>query len=225
MSHTELNSHFAHRSGVSRRGVLCAAGAAAFSALVGALLGGAKPARAQALGGAVPEVERLAARVVIDSFQQAISPGTKVGEVEVQRFGLPPAGKSLLEEFGLSMHLESRRGSESRNLLLDFGFTSGTLNNNLAMLGIAPESKDRSCSDGRVPPRATQGAVRARDGGGLEGHQSRPRDPDALHRGSVHRHRPTGDAEQVHTLLDRQPLHFRCLAASAFVPVVRPARY
>lgn len=122
--------------------MLCAGGAAAFSALVGALLGGAKPARAQALGGTVPEVERLAVRVVIDSFQQAISPSSKVGEVEVQRFGLPPAGKSLLEEFGLSMHLESRRGSESRNLLVDFGFTSGTLNNNLEMLGIAPESID-----------------------------------------------------------------------------------
>src|SRR5207302_10617762 len=62
--------------------------------------------------------------------------------VEVQRFGMPPAGKSLLEEFGLSMHIESRRGDESRGMLLDFGFTSGTLNNNLAMLAIAPESLD-----------------------------------------------------------------------------------
>src|SRR5439155_19774805 len=53
-----------------------------------------------------------------------------------------PAGKSLLEEFGLSMHVESRRGAESRNVLLDFGFTSETLNNNLAMLGIAPENLD-----------------------------------------------------------------------------------
>ena len=141
MSHN-YHAHIAHPSGVSRRDVLCAGGAAAFSSLVAALLGGVKPARAQALDGAVPQVERLAVRVVIDSFQQAISPSTKVGAVEVQRFGLPPAGKSLLEEFGLSMHLESRRGSESRNLLVDFGFTSETLNNNLAMLGIAPENID-----------------------------------------------------------------------------------
>jgi 7,8-dihydropterin-6-yl-methyl-4-(beta-D-ribofuranosyl)aminobenzene 5'-phosphate synthase len=122
--------------------MLCAGGAAALSSLVAVLLGGAKPAQAQALGPRVPEVEHLAVRVVIDSFQQAISPSTRVGAVEVQRFGLPPAGKSLLEEFGLSMHLESRRGTESRNLLLDFGFTSETLNNNLAMLEIAPESID-----------------------------------------------------------------------------------
>lgn len=142
MSHIDSHSHITHPSGVSRRDVLCAGGAAAFGSLVAALLGGAKPARAQALGGAVPEVERLAVRVVTDSFQQTISPSTKVGEVEVQRFGMPPAGKSLLEEFGLSMHIESRRGSQSRNMLVDFGFTSGTLNNNLAMLGIAPESID-----------------------------------------------------------------------------------
>jgi 7,8-dihydropterin-6-yl-methyl-4-(beta-D-ribofuranosyl)aminobenzene 5'-phosphate synthase len=127
---------------VSRRHLLCAGGAATFSSLVGGLLGGAKPARAQALGAAVPEVDRLAVRVVTDSFQLAIAPNMKVGAVEVQRFGMPPAGKSLLEEFGLSMHLESWRGNESRNLLLDFGFTSETLNNNLAMLGISPESID-----------------------------------------------------------------------------------
>jgi 7,8-dihydropterin-6-yl-methyl-4-(beta-D-ribofuranosyl)aminobenzene 5'-phosphate synthase len=66
----------------------------------------------------------------------------KVGEVEVQRIGMPPAGKSLLGEFGLSMHLESRRGDQTRNMLLDFGFTAATLNNNLGMLGIAPENID-----------------------------------------------------------------------------------
>jgi 7,8-dihydropterin-6-yl-methyl-4-(beta-D-ribofuranosyl)aminobenzene 5'-phosphate synthase len=142
MSHVDYPSHITAPSGVSRRDVLCAGGAAAFSSLVAALLGGAKPAQAQPLGAGVPEVEYLAVRVVIDSFQQTISPSTRVGAVEVQRFGMPPAGKSLLEEFGLSMHVESRRGSESRNLLVDFGFTAGTLNNNLAMLGIASESID-----------------------------------------------------------------------------------
>ena len=113
-----------------------------FIYLVMGLLGAAKPARAQALSGPVPEVDRLAVRVVTDSYQLAIAPTMKVGEVEVQRFGMPPAGKSLLGEFGLAMHLESRRGNQTRNMLLDFGFTSETLNNNLQMLGIAPESVD-----------------------------------------------------------------------------------
>ena len=142
MSHPVQESDIARPSGVSRREMLCAGGAAAFSSLVAALLAGAKWTRAQAFDGTVPEVDRLAVRVVTDSFQQAITPSARIGAVEVQRFGLPPAGKSLLEEFGLSMHLESRRASESRNLLVDFGFTSETLNNNLAMLGIAPESLD-----------------------------------------------------------------------------------
>jgi 7,8-dihydropterin-6-yl-methyl-4-(beta-D-ribofuranosyl)aminobenzene 5'-phosphate synthase len=80
--------------------------------------------------------------VVTDSYQLAIAPSMKVGEVQVERFGMPPAGTSLLGEFGLALHLESRRGTETRNLLLDFGFTPGTLNNNLRMLGIAPEGID-----------------------------------------------------------------------------------
>jgi 7,8-dihydropterin-6-yl-methyl-4-(beta-D-ribofuranosyl)aminobenzene 5'-phosphate synthase len=129
-------------SGVSRRDVLCSGGATMFGYLVAGLLGGAKPARAQALSGPVPEVDRLAVRVVTDSYQLAIAPNMKVGEVEVQRFGMPPAGKSLLGEFGLAMHLESRRGNETRSMLLDFGFTPETLNNNLRMLGIGPESID-----------------------------------------------------------------------------------
>jgi 7,8-dihydropterin-6-yl-methyl-4-(beta-D-ribofuranosyl)aminobenzene 5'-phosphate synthase len=133
-------SHDCHHSGVSRRDVFCAGGAAMFSYLVAGLLGGAKPARAQALSGPVPEVDRLAVRVITDSYHLAIAPNMKVGEVEVQRFGMPPAGKSLLGEFGLAVHLESRRGNETRNMLLDFGFTPETLNYNLGMLGIAPES-------------------------------------------------------------------------------------
>lgn len=49
MSHIDYDSHITHPSGASRRDVLCAGGAAAFSSLVAALLGGAKPAAAQAL--------------------------------------------------------------------------------------------------------------------------------------------------------------------------------
>ncbi|TLZ43948.1 MAG: MBL fold metallo-hydrolase, partial [Gammaproteobacteria bacterium] len=142
MPYSNRESDLSNAAGVSRRELLCAGGAAAFSSVVAALLGGAERARAQALAVPVPEVDYLAVRVVTDSFQLAIAPNMKVGAVEVQRFGMPPAGKSLLEEFGLSMHVESRRGAESHSMLLDFGFTSETLNNNLAMLGIAPENLD-----------------------------------------------------------------------------------
>jgi len=122
-------------TGLSRRELLCTGGGAALGWLLTALTREAGAAQAAELG-AVPEIDRLAVRVVIDSFELAIAPNTRVGAVEVERFGVPPAGRSLLEEFGLAMHLESQRGGERRNLLLDFGFTAGTLNNNLAMLEI-----------------------------------------------------------------------------------------
>ncbi len=128
--------------GMSRRDVLCAGGAAIVSSLVAALSVVARPARAQALRGQLPAVERLAVRVVTDSFHLAIAPSVKVGAVEVQRFGMPPAGRSLQGEFGLALHTESQRGGETRELLLDFGFTPETLNNNLAILGIAAERID-----------------------------------------------------------------------------------
>ena len=134
--------HAGQLAGVSRRDLLCGGGAAALNWLLAPLAGGAKPAQAQDLGARVPEVDRLAVRVVTDSFKLAIAPSTRIGTVEVERFGIPAAGKSLLEEFGLSLHLESQRGDETRSLLLDFGFTAGTLNNNLAMLGINAQGID-----------------------------------------------------------------------------------
>jgi 7,8-dihydropterin-6-yl-methyl-4-(beta-D-ribofuranosyl)aminobenzene 5'-phosphate synthase len=60
-----------------RRDVLCGGGAAVFGAMITALLGGTKPVRAQSISGAVPEVDSLAVRVVIDSYQFAVAPSTK----------------------------------------------------------------------------------------------------------------------------------------------------
>ncbi|MBI2801551.1 MAG: MBL fold metallo-hydrolase [Gammaproteobacteria bacterium] len=88
------------------------------------------------------QVDYLALRVVIDSYQLAIAPNTRIGNVNVERVGMPAAGRSLLGEFGLSLHVESRRGSETRNMLVDFGFTAAALNNNLPMLGISPSDLD-----------------------------------------------------------------------------------
>jgi 7,8-dihydropterin-6-yl-methyl-4-(beta-D-ribofuranosyl)aminobenzene 5'-phosphate synthase len=43
---------------------------------------------------------------------------------------------------GLALHLESARGSEARQFLVDFGFTGDTLNNNIALLGVDPAKLD-----------------------------------------------------------------------------------
>jgi 7,8-dihydropterin-6-yl-methyl-4-(beta-D-ribofuranosyl)aminobenzene 5'-phosphate synthase len=48
----------------------------------------------------------------------------------------------LENEWGLSLHLESARGAETRQILVDFGFTPETLNGNLALLGIDPAKLD-----------------------------------------------------------------------------------
>ncbi len=110
---------------VDRRAVVCGGGAVAFEALLASLLGGAKPARAEGLGGPVPEVDRVAVRVLIDSYQIAVAPSSKTGNVEVQRFGWPigdfPPGRALISEFGLSMHVELRSGDATRQTLVDFG--------------------------------------------------------------------------------------------------------
>src|SRR5688500_1967989 len=85
------------------------------------------PRCAAASACAVPEVDRVGVRVVIDSYQIAVAPSTKAGSVDIERFGWglsdQPPTKTLVSEFGLSLHVESQRGGEVRHLLVDYGFT------------------------------------------------------------------------------------------------------
>jgi 7,8-dihydropterin-6-yl-methyl-4-(beta-D-ribofuranosyl)aminobenzene 5'-phosphate synthase len=132
---------------LDRRHVLCSGGAAVFSAIIAALLGGARPARAEAIAGAVPELDGVAVRVVTDSYQFAVAPSRKLADVDIQHFGWglagdKPPGPTLVSEFGLAMHVETRRGAETRNILIDFGYTPEALNNNAALLGIDPAALD-----------------------------------------------------------------------------------
>jgi 7,8-dihydropterin-6-yl-methyl-4-(beta-D-ribofuranosyl)aminobenzene 5'-phosphate synthase len=135
-----------HDDSPHRRRILCGGGATVFAAMMGSLLGGSKPARAQAIAGRVPEVDRLSVRVVVDSYQFAVAAGKKMGPVDIQHFGWglsdKPPGRTLVSEFGLSMHAESQRGAEIRNVLVDFGFTPEALVGNSALLGIDPAKLD-----------------------------------------------------------------------------------
>lgn len=132
---------------IHRRDVVCGGGAALFSAVVATLIGSGKPLRAEAIAGKVPEIDRVAVRVVVDSYQFAVAPSRKVADVEIEHFGWgigggKPPGKTLISEFGLSMHVESRRGAETRHVLVDFGFTSDALVNNATLVGIDPAALD-----------------------------------------------------------------------------------
>ncbi|UFW85915.1 MBL fold metallo-hydrolase [Bradyrhizobium barranii] len=118
-----------------------------FTAIVTILMGGAKPVRAETISGAVPEIDRVAIRVIVDSYQFAVAPSRKVTDVDIEHFGWgigggKPPGKTLISELGLSMHVESRRGTEVRNVLMDFGFTPDALINNTDFIGIDPAQLD-----------------------------------------------------------------------------------
>lgn len=129
-----------------RRHFLGAAGVTALGSVFGGMLAGIKPARAQSLSGPVPEVDRLAIRVVTDSYHHAFEASRKVGDMQMERVGFPftkePPKKVLQNEWGLSLHLESSRGGDVRQILIDFGFTPETLNNNLELLRIDPAKLD-----------------------------------------------------------------------------------
>lgn len=131
---------------VNRRDMVCGGGLAVFSALIASLLNGTSPARATTLSGTVPEVESLAVRVLIDSYQFAVAPSRKADGVDIQHFGWgigdKPPDRTLISEFGLSMHAQSRRAGETRNILIDFGFTPEALVNNVDLLGIDPSAID-----------------------------------------------------------------------------------
>ena len=125
-----------------RREAVRAGGATAFGAIVAWLTAGVSPARAEALAQGAPVIDRLTVSVVIDSYQIAVAPDIKVGNVTIKRFGFAlsdqPPGKAIASEFGLSLHAASQSGSETRNVLIDFGYTPEALNNNIALLTLDP---------------------------------------------------------------------------------------
>jgi 7,8-dihydropterin-6-yl-methyl-4-(beta-D-ribofuranosyl)aminobenzene 5'-phosphate synthase len=125
----------------SRRQLLRAAPGSLLWTLAGGMLGNAGIASAQPMAdGAAPQVDRLSVRVVTDSYHHAFEPTRTLRDLRIQRyaFGLrkDAAPRTLFNEWGLSLHLESARGSEQRQVLIDFGYTAETLNNNLELLGI-----------------------------------------------------------------------------------------
>jgi len=131
----------------ARRRLLRSAPGSMAWALAGGLLGAGRTATAQPVpSSGVPVVDRLAVRVVTDAYHHAFEPSRTVGDLRIDRVGttLSPTAnpRTLQNEWGLSLHLESARGDERRQVLIDFGFTGATLNNNLALLGIDPAKLD-----------------------------------------------------------------------------------
>jgi 7,8-dihydropterin-6-yl-methyl-4-(beta-D-ribofuranosyl)aminobenzene 5'-phosphate synthase len=87
----------------------------------------------------VPLVDKLVIRVLVDGQHDIFIPEQKVPDVAVAQSRLQFGDKfrrTLLSEWGLSLHLASEKGAETRRILLDFGYTSDVLNNNIELLGV-----------------------------------------------------------------------------------------
>jgi 7,8-dihydropterin-6-yl-methyl-4-(beta-D-ribofuranosyl)aminobenzene 5'-phosphate synthase len=130
----------ARRYGIRRSELLRGGGAALLGVTASSgLIAAARPLR-------VPQVDRLAVRVVTDNYQFAVAPSSTTGSVAIQRFGWglgkDAPSKTLISEFGLSLFVEAQRASDVRRVLVDFGYTPQALNNNLALLGIDPARLD-----------------------------------------------------------------------------------
>lgn len=132
----------------SAYGSLCAGGAGFVSAMIGAMAASARTATAPKLGREVPEVDRLAVRMVTDNVVIQFVPAETRNGIAVERRSagntrpdVPPR-TALNGEWGLAMHTQSQRGGEERNVLVDFGYTPEVLLNNMAILGIDPATFD-----------------------------------------------------------------------------------
>ena len=115
-----------------RRHLLLASGAAAIFPL-----GLARPAFAQSRI-SVPTLDGLTIRVLVDSSYATTRP-TESKSIKVTRapfISRTDFRKALHNEWGLSLGLESRMGSDTRNLLLDFGYTAQALLNNMELIGL-----------------------------------------------------------------------------------------
>jgi 7,8-dihydropterin-6-yl-methyl-4-(beta-D-ribofuranosyl)aminobenzene 5'-phosphate synthase len=123
---------------------LGAAGATGLG-LAGGFFAGISVAQAKPLSGEVPVVDSLAIRVVTDSYFHQFASADSMPGLRVLRPVRPPSRelpRTLLNEWGLALHLESRREGVSRQMLVDFGFSAAALNNNLELLGVDPSQLD-----------------------------------------------------------------------------------
>ena len=119
------------------------------AALGGTLLTGAAPRRYAAAAAPArvdaPVVDRLVVQEVTDGAHDIFLRSAELPGLSVQRVGaaaFAPQGRTLSSEWGLALHIESKKGGETRRYLLDFGFTPSVYLNNLDLLKIDPAEVD-----------------------------------------------------------------------------------
>src|SRR5258706_5636076 len=93
----------------------------------------------------IPTIDRLVMTNLVDNIYDIFAKGGKLGSLTVTRNTLPfPYGSdvALLSEHGLAYHLQSFRGAEEKQILLDFALTPRTLANNYQGLRVDPAKAD-----------------------------------------------------------------------------------
>jgi 7,8-dihydropterin-6-yl-methyl-4-(beta-D-ribofuranosyl)aminobenzene 5'-phosphate synthase len=100
------------------------------------------PDRAAAQSSAVPIVDRLVMTNVVDNVYDVFAKAGRLDSITVQRTPLRFGAPALEAEHGLAYHLESLRGGERREILLDFSLTQANLFNNLGVLKLDPTRAD-----------------------------------------------------------------------------------
>lgn len=107
---------------------------------LGSVVGAGRRVAAQS--GGIPTVDRLTLTNVVDNVYDIFARGGKLDTITVQRAAFARAGDTLLAEHGLAYHLESTRGAERREILLDFALTELNLAHNYRALKVDPARAD-----------------------------------------------------------------------------------
>jgi 7,8-dihydropterin-6-yl-methyl-4-(beta-D-ribofuranosyl)aminobenzene 5'-phosphate synthase len=120
-----MNSKFSRREFVIGSGAMLA------------LSGMAWPGVGRAAALEVPTVDSLAVKILTDSsYDTPKPPAHKLVRVRRTPFTVAPSLKTLHNEWGLAIALESKIGADTRNLMLDYGYTPGALMNNMEFMGV-----------------------------------------------------------------------------------------
>ena len=122
---------------------LGAGGAGFVSAMMATLAASGRTQAAKTLRGEVPVVDEVAVRIVTDNVVIQFVPNEKRDGLTIERKSGntdpdQPPRTVLNGEWGLAMHVASKRGPETRHLLIDFGYTPEVLLNNMEILKVDP---------------------------------------------------------------------------------------
>jgi len=120
---------------------LSAGGVGFVGAMMAALAASGRTQPAKTLRGEVPVVDELAVRIVTDNVVIQFVPNEKRDGLTIERKSGnthpdKPPRTVLNGEWGFAMHAESKRGGETRHVLIDFGYTPEVLLNNLEILRV-----------------------------------------------------------------------------------------